>query len=536
VTAGRLVGAEGGTRLIPPLAAVALATALVLATGARGGGQPAGAGSDARVLAAPPLTLDPARAGDAGSSAVIAQLFETLTTVDASLTLRPALADWWTVDPGGRRVTFHLRSGIRFSDGSPITSRDVVESWLRLLDPAHPSPLASLLEEVSGATEFLHGQLTDPRQVGLSAEGDRVVVSLQRPAADFPAIVASPSLAVLPPVARSAGVDAMEISQWVGSGAYLLAGRDGGELTLTANPDYWAGVPAIGTVHLVTDLGGRNPVAAFLAEDLDYADIPGDEASWIRYDPQLGPQLRAVPSLFVLYLGFDTRRPPFSDPRVRRAFAAAVDWRRIVALASDGTTVPADGMVPPGIPGRPEGDFVPPFNPGAAQELLTAAGYPGGLGFPPVTLVSSGSGLEGGIVAALQTGLKIQLGFEAMDFDQYLRRLDEDPPPLWILGWSADYPGPNDFLGVLLGTGSSANAGGWSSPAFDQAVAEGLAATDPLTARSAFARAEAILRDQVPVVPLAYGSGFALARTGLLGAQENGLGILRLAGLAWKAP
>ena len=95
---------------------------------------------------------------------------------------------------------------------------------------------------------------------------------------------------------------------------------------------------------------------------------------------------------------------------------------------------------------------------------------------------------------------------------------------MWSLGWVADYPGPNDFLGVLLGTGASNNYGRWSSAPFDAAIAEAGRATDPQVAAGAYDRAETIVRDEVPVVPLAYGPGWALARTGLLGAGQNGLG------------
>ena len=105
-------------------------------------------------------------------------------------------------------------------------------------------------------------------------------------------------------------------------------------LTLHANEHYWAGRPAIGTIELVGDLGGRSEVEVFEAGDLDYAPISSFDATWIAYDQTLGPQLREVPSMSVEYYGFDTTRPPFDDVRVRRAFGMAVDWRRIAALGS----------------------------------------------------------------------------------------------------------------------------------------------------------------------------------------------------------
>jgi ABC-type oligopeptide transport system substrate-binding subunit len=104
---------------------------------------------------------------------------------------------------------------------------------------------------------------------------------------------------------------------------------------------------------------------------------------------------------------------------------------------------------------------------------------------------------------------------------------------MWFLSWVADYPGRNDFLGVLLGSGATNNYGAWSSSEFDAAIAEAGAAVDPATAGAAYDRAEDIVQRDAPVVPVSYGTGWALSRTGLLGAAQNGMGIIRMAGLAW---
>src|SRR3989442_1414618 len=114
----------------------------IAACGGGAGASPGSAGASsgtARILMGAPTSIDPAAVGDAGSAAVIAQLFETLTTFDSSRTLQPALAESWRTEDGGRRVVFHLRPALRFSDGSPLRASDVVRSWLRLIDPASPS-------------------------------------------------------------------------------------------------------------------------------------------------------------------------------------------------------------------------------------------------------------------------------------------------------------------------------------------------------------------------------------------------------------
>ena len=488
-----------------------------------------------RILAGDPATFDPAAQGDGGTAAVLAQFYETLTTFDSDLQVRPALAESWRVEEGGKRVIFQLRPDLTFSDGSPLRASDVVRSWLRVIDPAAPSPLASLMLVVDGATDHVSGRETDPSKVGLTADdaAGTVTVDLVRPASDFIEVVASPTFGVVPPGPKTA-TDFAPGPAFVGSGGYLPTAVSATGMTLTANERYWAGKPAIGTIELVSDLGGRSAVEVFENKELDYTSIFDSDASWIAYDPSLGPQLRQVPALSSQFYGFDTRKPPFDDVRVRQAFAMAVDWRRIARLgAGDAGTASVTSMVPPGIPGRSDRDFLPAYDPAKARSLLADAGFPGGAGFPKTTLMTGGGGSDAAVLDEIKRELGITLGYETMSFDTYFDRLATDPPAMWSLGWIADYPGRNDFLGVLLASDSTNDYGGWKSPAFDAAVAEANAADDPTAAVAAYDRAESIVADQAPVIPVSYGTGWALARDGLLGASENGLGIVRMAGLAW---
>lgn len=485
------------------------------------------------ILAGNPASLDPAYHGDLGSASFVSQLYESLTAVDGSLTVRPALAESWSIENDGTRVVFTLRDGLTFSDGSPLTAADVVHSWQRLFAPGHPSPLASLIADVVGARDLLSGRSTDVTTLGVHADGDRrVVVDLERGGGDLPAIVSSAPFAIVPASVGDAEIQP-DPTTFVGSGGYVLSSIGPDAIVLTANPHYWAGTPAIGTVRMQTTLGGQSPVDAFAAGQVDVAPISFVDAGWIAYDRTLGPSLRSDPSLSVTYYGFDTSRPPFNDVRVRQAFARAVDWRRLAELDEPGSSVPATGLVPAGMPGAPEGDFLPPYDPAGARQLLADAGYADGSALGPISFIASGAGYDDAIVAMLEQNLGVDIAYATMDFDAYQARLATDPPQLWSLSWVADFPGPNDFLGVLLETGSTANEGRWSSPAFDAAIAEATSAANPADATAAYARAEGIVRDEVPVVPVSYGTSFSLVRDGLLGASQNGLGILRLAGLAW---
>lgn len=485
---------------------------------------------DLRITGFAPDSYDPAESADVGTAATLAQLYEGLTAFDPSLTVRPALARDWQVDADGRRIVFRLRDGLTFSDGSPLAAGDVVRSWLRVIRPDRPSPLASLLADVEGALDYLTGRESDPETVGIRAlDRERVEVRFRTPASYFLAAAASPTLAVVPPGIETGA--SMRPGTFVGSGGYVLAAAGDTALTLEANARYWAGPPALGRIEMITDLAGESPVTRFEDGLLDYTGIASYDASWIGWDRDLGASLRAVPSLTVEYYGFDTTRPPFDDARVRRAFALAVDWRRLATLAGSDYEA-ANSLVPPGIPGRSNADFLPPHDPDEAQRLLADAGFPGGAGFPDVALQTGGNAFDAAVRESFREELGVTLRAEVLD-DFFARLYSDDPPLLWHLGWIADYPHPQDFLGLLLGGGQVTNYGRWSDPDYDAALTRAAEATDPAAQRAAYDDAERIVRDQVPIVPVAYSAGWALSREGLLGADPAGIGIIRFAGLAW---
>jgi oligopeptide transport system substrate-binding protein len=483
--------------------------------------------TDARISSAEPYTWDPAQAPDVGTARVLAQVFEGLTAFDANSNAQPALAESWSVSDDGREITFQLRPGLVYSDGEPILAQDVVDSWLALLDPARPSPLATLLGDITGANEYLIGAGSRD-DVGLRATTDAtLLVELRRPATYFIAVTASPSLGVVPP-SQLGRLDTSPPT--VVSGAYLPEISGSGVIHLTGNPNYWAGLPALDEIDVVTDLDGQNPTDAFTDGSLDYVGVSDADAPWVKYDRDLGPQLRSTDELTITYYGFTTTIAPFDDPDVRLAFAQAVDWQRIVTL---GGGVPATSMIPAGIAGRDDANHQPAYDPENARALLAAAGYPGGAGLPPITLTTYGVGFEQTVVDEIERNLGVKVAIEAIDFssDQIETH---DKPQIWTLSWIADYPHPHDFLGLLLQTGSTSNKGLWSNPDYDALLDLAGAEADVDEQERIYAEAQDILAVEAPVVPVAYDRSFALSRTGLLGALESGVGFIRYAGLAWE--
>jgi ABC-type transport system substrate-binding protein len=487
-------------------------------------------GTDLVVASGSPLTWDPAASADATSAQVLVQVYDGLTTLDADAQVRPALAESWTVADDGRSIEFLLRDDLTFSDGQPLTAADVRRSWLRVLDPGRTSPFASLLDEIVGAMSYAAGEAT-AEDVGIAADGRRLRVMFARPAAYFPAVAAVPTLAVVPPDIDAQAGGPSDGGEFVASGAYVPAAPAAGEIRLRANEHWWAGRPSLDDISVLTDIGGRSEIDVFEDDAVDWTPISADDATWIRYDQRLGPQLREGDDMVVEFLGFDTSRPPFDDPAVRRAVAMAVDWRRLAERA--GTTEPLTSLLPPGMPGRDETDHLLPYDPEAARAELAAAGHPDGLGIAPITLATYGVGPADAIAHELRRELDLEVDVEQWPFDDHAMLLDSDPPELWTLAWSADYPHPHDIFGLLLRSSSGANEGRWSDARFDELIDAADATDDPAEQGRLYAEAQAIVRDEVPMLPLGYSDTWSLSRDGLLGARISGVGLMRFADMAW---
>jgi len=488
-------------------------------------------GADVVLAGGTPLSWDPAAISDSISAQVLTQVYEGLTVLDATSTVRPALAESWRLEADGHRLVFELRDGLTFSDGAALTAEDVRRSWLRVIDPTRPSPLSSLLDDIAGAAEFARGEGSES-DVGISADGRTLTLDFVRPAAFFPAVAAVPTLAVVPPTidAQVRG-PAAELA-FGASGAFVPVEQGQGQIRMEANDEYWAGAPSMAAVTVVTDDGGRSSVDVFEDDAVDWTDVSTADASWIRYDRYLGPQLRHTEEMAVDLLGFDTTTAPFDDPAIRRAVAMAVDWRHLAALEGDGDPPPTS-IVPPGVVGRAEGDYLLDYDPTAARAELAAAGYPDGLGFPTVSLATYGVGPTEAIAADLRAELGIEVDVERRSFEDHSTLLDLDTPDMWTLAWSADYPHAHDFLGLLLLGDSSANIGGWSDGEYDRLVDAAAATSDEAEQAQLYAEAQVIVRDSVPLIPLDYGQRWWLSREGLRGDGISGVGILRYADLEW---
>jgi dipeptide transport system substrate-binding protein len=508
---------------------VAVLAACLIAISTTISGEPTrAAGPPLRYLAGPPGTLDPAFIADAGDVQLMLQLYAGLTRLDETGEPYPSLASGWEISDDGLTYMFAVRDDLEFSDGSALGAEDIRRSWLRLLDPALGATAPDVLSVVAGASERLAGDV-DEDEVGIDAPDDRtLVVTLRHPASYFLDIVATPATFVVP-----ANADATPTWQtadaFVGSGPYVIDGMDGTDLVLRANRRYVAGPPPIDEVRWVGGIE-TGSVDAFAAGDVDLAPVAGWDATWIAYDPELGPRLHVAEPLTVSYFGFDTTAPPFDDERVRLAFALALDRERLVPLAEGASSQPAATLVPPAI--WPDGFAAEiEFDPDRARELLDEAGYADRAELGEI--VVSGNGLfVDPAVAAWEEELGVDMSIETSDFPVFLEQLDTRPPELFTINWIADYASPNAIYGLLLEPGALSNYGRWSDDEFVELLEAAAAAAEDEVG-DAYDAVESHVAEQAPVIPWSYGETWWLVGDGLRGLGNLTIGLIDFGRVSW---
>jgi oligopeptide transport system substrate-binding protein len=514
-------------RRVSRVAAFVAAGAIIL-TISTSGGPILGAGPPLRYLAGPPGTLDPAFIGDAGDVEIILQLYAGLTRLDETGEPYPSLASGWQISDDGLTYTFAIRPGLEFSDGSPLIADDIRRSWLRLLDPATEATAPDVLSVVRGAQERLAGDLAED-EVGIAAPDDEtLVVTLRHPASYFLDIVATPSTFVVPDAA-DATATWQTPDDFVGSGPYVIDGPVGTDLVLRANERYVAGPPPIDEIRWLGGLEGDS-VTAFAEDAVDLVQVAGWNASWIAYDPDLGPRLHAAEPLVISYFGFDATRPPFDDARVRLAFSLALDRERLVPLSEGASAQPAASLVPPAI--WPEG-FSPRIesDPDGARDLLDEAGYAdrSDLG----TVVVNGNGLfVDPAVATWEEELGVEIEIETSSYPGFIDPTDATPPGIFTVNWIADYTSPHAIYGLLLEPGAISNYGDWRDDNVS-ALLEAAAAVPDDEVGAAYADVEAYVAEQAPVIPWAYGETWWLVADGLRGLGNLTIGLLDFGRVSW---
>nr|MBC7243856.1 AAA family ATPase [Chloroflexota bacterium] len=471
----------------------------------------------ARLAAAPhalrvawwdPTTLDPALSGETASGGVIDQLFCGLVELSADMEILPSIAESWEVLDGGRRYVFYLREDARWSNGHAVTAHDFEFAWKRALDPKTGAPLASALYDIKGAKVYHEGAMFDQTQLGVSALNDTTLsIELAEPAGYFLQILALPVAYAVPhSVVQQHGPAWTDLAHLVVNGPFQIeAWRHGESMTLVRNPAYSS--RSRGNVqHVELCLLGRDTAKVLYdAHELDLFDLRGLVSAELDRLRQIHAEdYISVPCPTTWYLAFDTRKPPFDDMRVRQALALAIDKERLVNVATGGIHSPASGgLVPPAMLGYSPGIALP-YHLERAQQLLAEAGYPGGSGFPSQELQCDAYPRTGPLASELQRQwqehLHILVPFELPTLPSFMHRVEDKSSHLFLSGWAADYPDPDNFLRVCLQWQRT----GWQNTAYSTLVEKARQTPQAVERMQLFGEAERILIAEAALIPLTH--------------------------------
>lgn len=459
---------------------------------------------------AEPESLDPAIITGQPEGRIASALFEGLTARDPYGKPIAGVAQSWEISPDGKRYLFHLRSNARWSNGDPVVASDFAQSWKRTLAPSTASEYAYQLYYIQNAEAYNAGKLTDFSRVGVRAPNDHTLeVILTHPTPFFLDLCAFPTL--MPIHLKSVENDENWIKpgHLISNGAYSLKEwRINHRIRLQANPFYWNREQAIlKTIDILPTSQANTAFNLYYTGAADLILDKGLVPSMLLDFLKKRPDFHKSPFLGNSFYRFNVTRKPFNNVLVRRAFALAIDKRRIVEKITRAGEQIADSLVPPGIPGysSPKGLG---YDPEEARKLLASTGYPGGKGFPNVSFLYNKTEQNEAIATEIQDMLQKELGIKIQLFQQewkvYLNSMSSLDYDFCRASWVGDYNDPNTFLDMFV-TGGGNNRTGWSNSKYDAFIRAAAQELNPKKRAEIFREAETILcRDEVPILPLYY--------------------------------
>ena len=520
---GLLAGCGGGTTSTPAPAETGSAAPESTA--------PATTANEITVnIASEPQTIDPALNSAVDGAIMINHMFEGLmrwvdsgvetagsdgTCSNAELSYGQAESyDKVPNEDGTVTYTFHLRDGIMWSDGQPVTASDFVFSWQRLVSPETAADYSYMIDCVVNANAIMNGEL-DPSELAVSAPDNKTfVVTITSDLPYFTELCAFPATF---PVRE----DIVSDSQWtyspdtyISNGAYKMTSRvTNSEIVMEPN-EYYYGVDTLGpdkiTFKLMDDANAM--LSGFNSGELDFIEsMPTDEVAGLL----ASGDLKIVDYIGTYYVCYQTQKEPFDDPKVREAFTLAIDRTYIVEQITQTGQVEAGGFVPAGVYDAEGatgddfrtvgGDYYAPTdadyeaNCERARELLAEAGYPNGEGFPVVTYLYNTDDAHKAVGEALQnmwqTVLGVTVQLDNQEWATFLQTRKDGDYSIARNGWIADYNDPMSFLDMWL-TGGGNNDAQYSNAEYDSLIQQAKASTDPAERMSLMHQAEDIIIGQ----------------------------------------
>lgn len=484
-------------------------------------------------------TLDPSLASDTASTAMILPFLRGLMIVDSNDQVQPELAESWTISDDGLVYTIQLREAY-WTNGEPVTADDFVYAWTqRVLNPEVPCLYSyQLYNYVAGAREFYDDPSLGADSVGVHALAPDVLeITLKAPAPFFLELLAHHTFY---PVCRSV---VSENSNWstsaetyVGNGPFIIEEiRSGDRIIGKRNPNYWnAENVALERLELrMIEKESTALIAYETGEVHGTKSIPQDEADSLRGRPDL--QIRDI--LATYYLELNTEHSPINDVRVRRALAMAIDRNAICSLVLKMGQTPALFLSPQTLYDSPLDPVFPDADIEGARQLLAEAGYPGGEGFPELLYLYNTMDGHRKIAQVLQASWKQALGIdiriENQEFKVVIDRREQGQYDIARAGWVADYSDPLNFLEMMT-SDSENNHTRWGTQEYNALVNDIRATVDPTQRMTLLIKADRMLMEALPIIPLYYYTQSYMAHPHLKGYRLNHQGNFDAAALRWE--
>jgi oligopeptide transport system substrate-binding protein len=485
-----------------------------------------------------PEGLDPHIVTGVPEHHILLTLFEGLVRADTgNLSPTPGVAETWEESEDKLVYTFRLREDAKWSNGEPLTSKDFLYAWERILTPALASEYAYMLFPMKNAQAFNEGAIDYFLWVGGVAPNERTVrITLENPTPYFLSLQLHYSwYPVHQATIEKFGAKEDRISRWtragnlVGNGPYVLSRWSPNEIIeMTPNEHYWDAASLRNDgIHFYPITDGQTEERMFRNGELHItSNVPVSKVP--VYQAENPEQLRIDPWIGTYFFRFNTTRPPLDDPRVRRALAMALDRDTLCDQVLHAGEMPAPFLTPPGI-----NEYVPTarvtYDVAAARKLLAEAGYPDGEGFRTVDILYATREKNKTIAEAIQQmwkkGLGIDITLSNQDWKVYLSTTSNKVMDYDIAsgGWIGDVVDPINFLECFI-TDNGNNRTGWGNAAYDEYLAKSMAVGDTAQRNNLFDQAETILIESMPIIPIYHYTNPFLIDHRIRGFTSNLLG------------
>ncbi|HSJ58893.1 MAG TPA: ABC transporter substrate-binding protein [Anaerolineae bacterium] len=448
-----------------------------------------------------PYDLDPATTED-GPADYVGHLFRGLVMLDTNLQVVPDLAERWEISDDGRTYTFFLHPDAVFFDGKPVTAADFKYAWERAADPAVGSTKTrTYLGDIVGVEEKLDGEADAISGVTVVDE-QTLQVTIDEPKVYFLAKLTWPSGFVVDRENVESGGD----DWWRepnGVGPFRIERWDDDVIVFVRNEGYYGPLPRLERVVYLLDAGPS--VQLYESGEVDMAGVGASMVERVE-DPNdpLHADLHTTANMCTSRIVLDASRPPFDDPLVRQAFSYAVDRDELIEIVFKGALPAAEGPLPPGMPGYSDELEGYRFDPERALELIAQSSYGDPASLPPLTFTAEGyTGASTSVESLVETwnevfGIEIQI--ELLEPFGFVNRIKEEHGHLFMLGWCADYPDPENFVDVLYHSESEENLGRYRNPEVDALLEQARTERDVEARIALYQEAEqAIVDDAVSI-------------------------------------